>query len=78
MSSGKIRHEKNCLNCGNNIEHLFCSKCGQKNVEIKENFCKAIYEWFEKNKQELENFKKREGAKEEQSQSFKKAVGLGG
>ncbi len=38
MSSGKIRTEKECLNCGHTVEHLFCSKCGQKNVEIKENF----------------------------------------
>jgi len=38
MSSGKIRTEKECLNCGHPVEHLFCSKCGQKNVEIKENF----------------------------------------
>ncbi len=38
MSSGKIRTEKECLNCGHIVEHLFCSKCGQKNVEIKENF----------------------------------------
>ena len=38
MSSGKIRTEKECLNCGHPVEHLFCSKCGQKNVEIRENF----------------------------------------
>ncbi len=38
MSSGKVRTEKECLNCGHTVEHLFCSKCGQKNVEIKESF----------------------------------------
>ena len=38
MSSGKIRTDKECLNCGHPVEHLYCSKCGQKNVEIKENF----------------------------------------
>ena len=38
MSSGKIRTEKECLNCGHTVEHLFCSHCGQKNVEIKESF----------------------------------------
>ena len=32
MSSGKIRSEKECLNCGHPVEYLFCSKCGQKNV----------------------------------------------
>ena len=38
MSSGKERKDKNCLNCGHEVEHTFCSKCGQKNVEIKDDF----------------------------------------
>ena len=38
MSSGKIRKDKTCLNCGHEVEDLFCTKCGQKNVEIKDNF----------------------------------------
>lgn len=36
MSSFKHRKEKNCLNCGHDVEEHFCSKCGQENIEVKE------------------------------------------
>ena len=36
MSSFKLRKEKNCLNCGHDVEEHFCSKCGQENIEVKE------------------------------------------
>ncbi|WP_158799563.1 DUF3667 domain-containing protein [Pedobacter sp. L105] len=36
--SGHYRKEKNCLNCGHEVEHHYCSRCGQPNLELKENF----------------------------------------
>lgn len=36
MSSFKHRKEKNCLNCGHHVEENFCPKCGQENIEVKE------------------------------------------
>ena len=36
MSSFKLRKEKNCLNCGHHVEEHFCPKCGQENIEVKE------------------------------------------
>ena len=37
MSSFKLRKEKNCLNCGHQVDDHFCPKCGQENIEVKEN-----------------------------------------
>ncbi|MEE1885559.1 DUF3667 domain-containing protein [Pedobacter flavus] len=36
MSFVKHRKEKNCLNCGYTVDENFCSKCGQENLELKE------------------------------------------
>lgn len=36
MSSFKLRKEKNCLNCGHEVEKHFCPVCGQENIEVKE------------------------------------------
>jgi len=38
MSAGKYRKEQNCLNCGFHVEEHYCSRCGQPNLELKENF----------------------------------------
>ena len=38
MSHGKLRTEKNCLNCGNIVEEKFCPHCGQENTEPKQPF----------------------------------------
>lgn len=38
MSHEKERQEKNCLNCGTLVHGKFCHTCGQKNIEIRENF----------------------------------------
>ncbi|WP_316749177.1 DUF3667 domain-containing protein [Pedobacter gandavensis] len=34
--SGKYRKEKDCLNCGHEVEAHFCSYCGQENIVVKE------------------------------------------
>lgn len=34
--SGKYRKEKDCLNCGHEVEAHFCSYCGQENIIVKE------------------------------------------
>lgn len=36
--SGHYRKEKNCLNCGHEVESHYCSQCGQPNLELKEPF----------------------------------------
>jgi len=36
--SGHYRKEKNCLNCGHQVEFHYCSSCGQPNLELKEPF----------------------------------------
>jgi hypothetical protein len=38
MSHGKIREEKNCLNCGHHVEEHFCPHCGQENTEPRQPF----------------------------------------
>lgn len=34
--SGRYRKEKDCLNCGHQVEANFCSYCGQENIIVKE------------------------------------------
>lgn len=38
MSHGKLRHEKNCLNCGHTVDEQFCPNCGQENTENRKPF----------------------------------------
>lgn len=38
MSHGKLREEKNCLNCGHHVEEKFCPNCGQENTENRRPF----------------------------------------
>jgi hypothetical protein len=34
MSHKKLRIDKQCLNCGHEVEERFCSHCGQENLEL--------------------------------------------
>ena len=38
MSHGKIREDHNCQNCGHHVEELYCTHCGQENVETRQPF----------------------------------------
>lgn len=38
MSHGKLRENKNCLNCGHFVEERFCPNCGQENTETRQPF----------------------------------------
>lgn len=42
MAHGKLRTEKNCLNCNAQIYGRFCSVCGQENIEPKETFWNLV------------------------------------
>lgn len=46
MSGGKLRKEKDCLNCGHHVEERFCPFCGQENLEPKENFFQLFFHTF--------------------------------
>ena len=47
MSHLKERSEKNCLNCGTQVEGRFCQHCGQENVEVKESFGHLLFHFVE-------------------------------
>lgn len=38
MSHGKLREDKNCLNCRHMVEERFCPNCGQENIEPRQPF----------------------------------------
>lgn len=38
MSHGKLREEKDCLNCGHHVEEHYCPHCGQQNIETRQPF----------------------------------------
>lgn len=38
MSHGKLREEKDCLNCGHLVEEQYCPHCGQQNIETRQPF----------------------------------------
>jgi len=42
MSHGKLRTEKNCLNCNAQLYGRFCSVCGQENIEPHETFWQLL------------------------------------
>jgi len=42
----RLRKEKNCLNCGHQVEEIYCSHCGQKNIEPHVNAFSAIGEFI--------------------------------
>ena len=38
MSHGKLREEKDCLNCGHIVEEKYCPNCGQQNIKTRQQF----------------------------------------
>lgn len=46
MSHGRIRTEKNCLNCGAEVPTVFCPECGQMNREPKFNLRDLIMDFI--------------------------------
>lgn len=46
MSHSKQRVEKNCLNCGTEVQGHFCQNCGQENIEPKETLWSLISHFF--------------------------------
>lgn len=38
MSHGRLREDKTCQNCGDEVEVRFCPTCGQENTETKKSF----------------------------------------
>jgi Protein of unknown function (DUF3667) len=46
VSHQKIRAEKRCLNCGNEVTGRFCPACGQENIEPKQTVWHLITHFF--------------------------------
>ena len=46
MSKRKVRAEKICLNCGEQLQARYCPVCGQENIEPKENIRQLIGHLF--------------------------------
>ena len=47
MSHGKLREEKDCLNCGHTVEEKYCPNCGQQNIQPKQPFHFLITHFIE-------------------------------
>lgn len=46
VSGSKLRKEKTCLNCGHEVSHRYCSYCGQKNTEPRENLWQMLFHFL--------------------------------
>lgn len=46
MSHLKVRRDRNCLNCGTEVQGRYCHVCGQENIEPKESFWHLISHFF--------------------------------
>lgn len=46
MSRLKERKEKDCLNCGTEVQGRFCHICGQENIEVKESVWDLVSHFF--------------------------------
>jgi hypothetical protein len=41
-----LRKDKTCLNCGHTVEDIFCTHCGQKNIETDKNIFHVLGEFL--------------------------------
>lgn len=46
MSHGELRKEKDCLNCGTEVQGPYCHKCGQENIVPHETFGSMVKHFF--------------------------------
>lgn len=46
MSHFPLRSDKNCLNCGAEVQKRFCPNCGQENIEVRPSFHHLISHFF--------------------------------
>jgi len=42
-----LRQEKNCLNCGAQVDERYCTHCGQQNSETRESFSHLLRHFFD-------------------------------
>lgn len=47
MSHNNLRHENNCLNCGNVVQDRFCTHCGQENLQIQDSAFHLILHYLQ-------------------------------
>lgn len=47
MAKHHLRHNSECLNCGNTVNQRYCGLCGQENVETRQSFIYLVTHFFE-------------------------------
>ena len=47
MRHKKLRDNKDCLNCGQEVEARFCSHCGQENLELHDSVFRLILHYIQ-------------------------------
>ncbi|MXN90530.1 DUF3667 domain-containing protein [Flavobacterium sp. Sd200] len=47
MGHDKLRNDTVCQNCGHTVEQIFCTNCGQKNIETRQSFHHLITHFAE-------------------------------
>ncbi|MFL9838806.1 DUF3667 domain-containing protein [Flavobacterium sp. ST-75] len=47
MSNHDLRDDRECANCGHEVEIAYCSKCGQKNIETRQSFWHLVTHFAE-------------------------------
>lgn len=47
MSHNQLRHDRNCLNCGNQVEERYCTHCGQENLKIQDSAVHLVIHYIQ-------------------------------